>query len=85
MCSIKVSFKVQSLSGFGTEFRRPGRLVSAGSVCGWWHTEDTGPQISLILKGAHYVIILTDKMLNLLITCVFAQQVWLYLLQKVGL
>ena len=41
--------------------RKTWRLVSAGSVCGWWHTTDTRLQItlpdvvSLIPKGAHYV------------------------------
>lgn len=30
---IKSCFKVQSLSGFGKEFGRPGRLLSAHSVC----------------------------------------------------
>lgn len=59
---MKVCFKVHTLSGFGKEFGRPGHLVSAGSLCGWWHTTDTGPHmalsdmVSLILKDDHYVI-----------------------------
>jgi hypothetical protein len=74
----------------GGEFGRVGPLASVSFSCGQLHTKDAGQQTGWQEKG--YNILLPahcdqaqETIDHLLVSCVFARQMWFFILQKFGL